>query len=159
MKSIATCLTILLVFATVALAADEVSLQVTAEKEVVVAEAGQQVVRRAPADTIQPGETIIFTLAYSNSGDAPATNVVFNNPVSELTRYIDGSAYGDGSDITFSVDGGQTFGALQELRVSISEGGTDSRAATAADVTHIRWVLESIPAKGSGEVGFRAQVK
>ena len=146
--------------ATPSFAADQpVELKVTAEKEVTVTQDGTQQTRRIPADSAQPGEVVIFTLSYRNNGDAPATNVVFNNPVSELASYIDGSAYGEGSDISFSVDGGNRFGILQGLKVRIREGSPELRAATAADVTHIRWTMESIPPKTGGEVGFRAQVK
>jgi uncharacterized repeat protein (TIGR01451 family) len=136
-----------------------IELTVEAEKEVTIINDGKQQTQRIPADSAQPGEVVIFTLTYRNNGDAPATNVVFNNPVSELASYIDGSAYGEGSVISFSVDGGKRFGILQGLKVRISEGSPELRAATAADVTHIRWVMESVPAKASGEVGFSALVK
>ena len=49
--------------------------------------------------------------------------------------YVDGSAFGPGTEIQFSVDGGATFAPAGELNVS--ENG-EVRQAEANDFTHVR---------------------
>ena len=65
--------------------------------------------------------------------------VVVISPILERVTYVAESAVGPGCDIDFSADGGQTFGRPSELTVKLPAG--QSRTATAADYTHIRWKL------------------
>ncbi len=68
---------------------------------------------------------------------------------------------GDGTDITYSVDGGKTFATPDKLTVAIKDkSGKDSvRPAVAQDYTHIRWLLKQNVAPGqSGAVRFRAMI-
>jgi len=144
------------------LAAPQISLSVTAEKEVTVADAqGVERIERQPADDAAPGDTLIYTLRYTNSGDETARNVRLDNPVAEGNAYIGDSAWGDNADIQFSIDGGQTFKKPAALTWAGSDGkgGKESRKATPEQYNAIRWVIGEIPAGSSGEAGFRARVK
>jgi len=49
----------------------------------------------------QPGDTVTYTLTCKNIGAGDATNVQLSNPVPSGTSYLDGSATGDGTDMTF----------------------------------------------------------
>jgi uncharacterized repeat protein (TIGR01451 family) len=143
-----------------ALAAPKVELAITAEKEVTVTEDGQTVVKRAPAAEAAPGETVIFTISYVNTGDEAATNVVINNPLSEGTTYIPGSATETG-EVTFSIDGGETFKrpSLLTYETTNPDGSREKRTASPEQYTHVRWQLPEIPAGGKGEVSFRVKVQ
>ena len=143
-----------------ALAAPQVELAITAEKEVTVTEDGQTVVKRAPAAETAPGETVIFTIAYANTGDEAATNVVLNDPIPAGTAYVPGSATEKG-EVTFSIDGGETYKkpSLLTYEVTNPDGTKEKRTASPEQYTHVRWQIPEIPAGEKGEVSFRVKVQ
>jgi len=159
-KLFITLLTIALLLPAAAWAAPKVDLAITAEKEVVVEEDGKKVTKRVAAGEAAPGETIIFTIAYANTGDEKATNVVINNPLPEGTAYVPGSATEVG-EVTFSIDKGETFKnpSLLTYEITTPDGKKEKRTASPEQYTHVRWQLPEIPAGEKGEVGFRVQVK
>jgi len=63
---------------------------------------------------------------------------------------VDKSAIGQGTDVTFSIDGGFNFDKAEALQVANADGS--KRAAVPADYTHIRWVMRN-PLK-AGAVAF-----
>ncbi|MGI9270324.1 MAG: DUF7619 domain-containing protein, partial [Woeseiaceae bacterium] len=130
----------------------------TVQKQVVTAnDAGESETRLIAANTVVPGETVIYTITFQNIGDEAATNVVITNPISETLTYVEGSAFGPGSDIRFSTDGGQNFAAANEL--TVDEGG-ESRPAGPDDFTHIQWVMQNELAVGAqGTARFTAVLK
>lgn len=131
------------------------------------------------AVTVVPGDALLFTLSYSNTGATPATKFVAVNPVNKAVRLT--GVTEDWAEV--SVDGGTTYGKLSDLTVMADvaapgpdaadpvgdEVGADApkvavtpapRAATYGDVTHIRWTFpEAIPADGKGTLSFRGVVK
>jgi uncharacterized repeat protein (TIGR01451 family) len=137
----------------------QIEITTTAEVEVIdVQPDGREVVRLESAKRVIPGTEVIYTITAKNTGSQPADSVVVTNPVPLQTRYVDGSAAGANTDITFSVDGGQTWGKAQSLSVTDANG--DERAATADDYTHVRWTLRSNLAPDQQvPVWYRAQVK
>jgi uncharacterized repeat protein (TIGR01451 family) len=74
--------------------------------------------------TAAPGETILYTITYTNTGNQDALNVEVTDLVPNPAIYVAGSAAGAGMTITFSHDGGLTFDGLETL-----------------PVTHVRWSL------------------
>jgi hypothetical protein len=79
-------------------------------------------------------------------------------PIPEHMRYLDDTAAGPGSEITYSIDGGQTFDHPENLKVIGSDG--QRHTATAADYTHIRWQLKHIlKGRSVAFARFRAVVK
>lgn len=143
-----------------ALAKPQLQMNVTAEKEVTVTEAGKPVVKRVKADKSAPGETLIFTLSYTNTGDEKAVDVKLDNPLPSGTRYVADSATGANSQVSFSVDGGKTFAKADQLAVDKTVGGKKEKArAQVSDYTTIRWVISEIQPGQSGQVSFRAQVQ
>lgn len=119
----------------------------TVQKEVVtVNEAGETVTQLVPANTVVPGEAVIYTISFQNIGDEPAANVVITNPIAETLTYVEGSAFGPGMTIEFSTDGGQNFAVAAEL--TVEEDG-ETRPAEADDFTHIRWVMQGELAAGA----------
>lgn len=75
------------------------------------------------------------------------------NPLPSAVALASDSA--SGTEV--SVDGGKTWGQLGSLKVAGTEG--TPRAATAADVTHVRWIIPSIAPGASGEVQYHGIVR
>lgn len=107
---------------------------------------------------VYSGEVLRYTIVFTNDGtlSAVAGSIVITNPLPEGTEYVDGSAGGLGTLVTFSVDG-ENFGAPEEL-VLVDEGL--ARPASPAEYRSIRWTFEPELAAGeSGEVSFELLVK
>ena len=127
------------------------------KQEVTVNDSGEAETRLVAADTVVPGESVVYTITFQNISDEPAANVVITNPISEDLTYVSGSAFGPGTVIQFSTDGGQNFAAADELTV-IDDGV--SRPAGPDDFTHIRWVMQNELAVGAqGTARFTAVLK
>lgn len=127
------------------------------KQEVTVNDSGEAETRLVAADTVVPGESVVYTITFQNISDEPAANVVITNPIAEDLTYVDGSAFGPGTVIQFSTDGGQNFAAADELTV-IDDGV--SRPAGPDDFTHIRWVMQNELAVGAqGTARFTAVLK
>jgi len=142
---------------TMASAAPELSISTLVEKDVQrVDENGQSRVERVEAADVAPGETLYFTLTYRNSGDTAATNVKLDNPVSGDTVYVPGSAWGEGSEILFSIDGGETYKKAAALTYQVD---SQTRTAEPEQYNAVRWIVGEIPAGEQGSVGFSARVK
>ena len=139
-------------------AAADIRLKAVAEVEVtVVNDKGETEVKRVPAAKVVPGTEVIYTITVSNLGDQPADSVVVTDPIPENTTYVDRSAFGAGTKITFSVDGGKSYDLAGKLKVKDAAGNL--RAATASDYTHIRWVLNfTLKPKDVAPVWFKARL-
>ena len=126
--------------------------------ESVTDDSGIEQPRLIEAARVLPGEEVLFTVTYTNVGDQAAEDVVITNPVPEHMSYVNSSATGDNTSVAFSVDGGETFAAPQNLRITDDLGV--ERPAAAKDYSHIRWVVDSdLTAGGSGTVQFAAVVE
>ena len=139
----------LLLTAAAAFAQDQghLSVQTVVQKEqVTMNEDGEQQVTLVPAETVVPGESVVYTITFTNISDDAAGNVVITNPIADSLTYVDGSAFGPGAEVQFSVDNGKTFADRGALTVT-EEGIV--RAASAEDFTHIRWVMQQELAAGA----------
>ncbi|MDF1581031.1 MAG: hypothetical protein P1P74_09680 [Desulfuromonadales bacterium] len=159
-KFLITLLTAALIFpATLAWAAPQVELSMSTEKNVTITKNGEQVVKRIPTVEAMPGETLIFTITYKNTGDEPATNVIVNNPLPTGTIYLPGSAT-EINDLSFSIDHGETFKkpSMLTYEVSTPDGSKEKRTATPEQYTHIRWQFPTILAGEQGSVSYKLRV-
>ena len=155
MKYLLVCL---LLLPSLALAAPDVKVAITAEKVAVVEENGKKVEKRVPATDVLPGDVIVYTLQYENKGDEAAQNVVLNDPIPQGTSYVVASAFNPGAEVSFSLDG-KTFKNPSLLTYMVKKNGkTEQRKASPEQYTHIRWLVKKIPAGKSGVVGFRVKV-
>lgn len=138
----------------------KVSISIKAEKEVTVTSKGKQVKKKIATKGVQPGEEIIYTLSYTNSGTEAAKDVLISDPIPEGTAYIPGSA-SEAGDLTFSIDKGKTFKKPTLLTYEIRDGSGKAQKKVAApeEYTDIRWTIASVPAGGKGSVSFRVKVK
>lgn len=142
-----------------ALAAGKVTMSVQVMQEKTVKDPGGKVTTKlVPAGKIVPGTVVAYLIHYTNTGQQTATNVVIRDPVPKHMNYIAGSAEGKGTRIRFSVDNGNKWAATVG-DLTVEEHG-QSRPATAADVTTIRWTLDHGLAPGAGgEVRFSARLQ
>lgn len=106
-------------------------------------------------DVVVPGDRVRVTLNFTNGGMAPAAGVNIVNPIPEALAF-DGTD--DIKDFSVSVDGGKAFGALTSLTVPVANAAP--RAATATDVTHVRWQWsDAVPPGATRSVAFFGKVK
>jgi uncharacterized repeat protein (TIGR01451 family) len=123
-------------------------------------EKGVDIPKRVNVDkaNVVPGDTVIYTITYTNNGEKPATNVAINNPVPENMLYVDKSAEGTGTRIVFSVDNGKSYSPLASLKVRNKAG--KERPARPDDITNLKWTLEKpLEPGGKGTVSYKAKVK
>lgn len=137
----------------------QIELKTVAEVEVTETDKqGKKIVKRAAPTTVVPGTEVIYTITAKNTGTEPADNIVVTNPVPKETVYVDGSAFGAGTKITFSVDGGKSFGQAKKLTVKDADG--KSRGAKAEDYTHVRWIFQfNLQPGQEAPVWYRTRVK
>jgi len=148
----------LLILAVPCLATAQIELQSTAEVETVTTGAdGIPVTARTAAVKVVPGDEVIYTVHYRNSGTDHAEDVVITNPVPEHMHLLRTDGLQPGCTLVFSVDDGQSFDALSRLEITGNNGRP--RPATAADCTHLRWVFERQLEPGeAGAVSYVAQL-
>ena len=136
-----------------------VEIETIAQKEIeFTGPDGQVELKLVPAEKVLPGEEVVYTIHARNRGGENATSVVITDPIPDHMVYRNGSAAGDGTEITFSVDGGKTYAAASKLVVREDDGTV--RPATASDYSHIRWKFNDAIEPGvDRSVRFRARLQ
>jgi len=147
-----------LVTSSIAFAEGEIELKTTAQQQVKAVDAsGREVTKLVTASKVVPGDEVIYTITARNLSDQSVESVVIDDPIPEHMTYVMGSAVGQGTMITFSVDGGKSFDRSENLVVTDTSG--TSRAAEAKDYTDIRWTLDTALAPAATRsVSFRAKL-
>ena len=133
-----------------------IELKTTAqvEKEVVDAKGVKSKVL-VEAGKVIPGTEVIWTITANNLCKVPSDKVKIDNPVPEHMTLVPNSAFGAGSDISYSLDG-KTFAPAGKL--AVQEDGA-ARPARADEYKHIRWEFKnSLPPGASALARFRAVV-
>lgn len=130
------------------------------ERSVIGADGKEVATLNKPADvTIIPGDRVVFTLRYQNKGALPATGFRATNPMPGPVQFVEAAE--EWAEV--SVDGGINWGKLSDLLVAAksAEGTAPTmRAASAEDVTHVRWVFNQAIAPGAeGSLSYRGVVK
>ena len=138
----------------------KMEISVSANKEIVETVNGKKVRKMVPVQQVVTGDTLTYTLSYSNEGNEAAKNAVIDNPIPKGVSYIGESATGPGSEISYSADNGKTYAQAVRLSYEIhKEGKIFKRTATPEDYTHIRWVIKEVPAGSRGTLSFMVNVK
>ena len=114
---------------------------------------GTVTTKLVPAAKVVPGDMVVYEIGYRNHGSETATNLAIDNPLARELVYVDASP----EPTEVSVDGGDTFGQLQNLTVTGTDGS--QRPAQLSDVTDLRWIVSSLAPGAHGNVSFRARVK
>jgi uncharacterized repeat protein (TIGR01451 family) len=129
-----------------------------AEVESQTVREGREVSKLAPADRVVSGDWVIYTLEVRNTAAATVRAPTVTYPVPQHMSYVAESAVGPATAISYSVDGGHSFDAPENLKIQDADG--QLRPAAAADYTHIRWQLKhSLKGNSVAFVRFRARVK
>ena len=112
-----------------------------------------------PADRAIPGDELVYTITFTNNGAkaVDAGSVVVTNPIPAELEYLPGTAFGAGTTVSFSTDGGKTFAEPNRL-TAVVDGATVAAPVTA--YTTIRWTFAPALAPGaSSTVSFHARLK
>lgn len=125
---------------------------VKAVKVVTDADGSERTELVAPG-TIVPGDRLVFGTDYANNGSEAVSNFNVTNPLPAAVRLAPDAD----PMLTVSVDGGKSWGKLPELQVTAPDG--TMRPATHDDVTHVRWVLESIAPGEKGRLTYPAIIR
>ncbi|MEP0191276.1 MAG: hypothetical protein ABJP70_11690 [Erythrobacter sp.] len=120
---------------------------VKAVKTVTEADGSEKTELVEPSKTV-PGDRLVFGTDYANSGSDAVENFVVTNPIHAAVRLAPDAD----PALIVSVDGAKSFGVLANLSVTDQAGAT--RAATQADVTHVRWTLSSIAPGETGRLEY-----
>lgn len=153
--------TVLAVLATMALSANalaqqgdgvRISTSAFQEKEV-KAEDGTVSRKLVPVARVVPGDEVVYEITYKNQATEAATGVAIDNPVPEAVTFL--QATNPPSEV--SVDKGETFGNLGDLRVEGEDGQV--RPARPADITHLRWTIATLAPGAEGAIRYRVRVK
>ncbi len=138
-----------------------VKLTMLAEMEVVVVnEKGEKEVKRVPAETVVPGDHIIYTVKLNNISTEKADNLVVNNAIPEDMVFLVGTLGGAEADVYFSVDKGKIYDKPENLKVPDDTEPGKMRPAIAKDYTNVQWRLKNSVNPGEeGEVYYRAELK
>ena len=139
-------------------AAQQLNVRTVVQKEeTVMAGDGAAETRLVAAERVLPGDKVVYTITFTNDGAEVADDVVVTNPIDPSLLYIQGSAFGAGMTIEFSVDGGQQYAVPANLVVADDTG---SRPARPEDYTHVRGTLDGDLEPGAtGVARFSATVK
>jgi uncharacterized repeat protein (TIGR01451 family) len=136
---------------------EEVQTELIAEVRIESRDAANQpVIRFAPATVLSQGETVYYTLRIHNPTGSYLRNVAVTQRIPANTAYIEHSASAPGAEVTFSVDGGQTFAPREQLR--FVDGNGKTQLVSAQDYTHIKFRLRHALAPGAVALArFRAR--
>ena len=137
-------------------AGPQVVVQVTPLKEVITRDAqGKERVEYQPVSATGPGDTLVYRIAYTNKGDAPALNARIVDPIPAGTELIPRSWKASGTDMTVSVDGGASFVPFPVLQtVKHPDGTTGEQEVAASQYTHLRWTSNQPLAPGETREAF-----
>ena len=129
-----------------------------AQKQVVSFDAkGNKQITLEDVDVMVPGDTVVYTSTFTNIGNESVSNIVVSNPIPKNTEYQIFSAKGKSTVVTFSVDGGKTFAAPNQLTV-VDESGK-KQTAKPKDYTDIRWIYQGeLPVGKTSSVSFQAKI-
>ena len=116
-------------------------------------ENGNIVEKRVAADSVAPGDRVMYQLDYTHTGREPASDILLTMAVPRQIKPLFEGLHAGETTRSFSVDGGQTYQAL----TTSPEGEAPPEFASA---THLRWQLVSPIQPGeSGSVSYTGIVE
>ncbi|MBK7903723.1 MAG: DUF11 domain-containing protein [Proteobacteria bacterium] len=109
--------------------------------EISVGPGGEEIRRWAPAERLNAGDEIHYTVRVHNPGKQAVDTVVVTKRLPFGVRYLRGSATGPAAEVQFSIDGGETYATPEMLARAAGGGKKGLRKPLENDYTHVRWVL------------------
>ncbi len=117
---------------------------------------GRVATRLVPPGKVVPGDEIVWTITAKNVCKVALDKVVIGNPVPQHMAFVGNSADGQGTVVTYSIDG-QAFGPPAALTVKAADGTV--RPAPPEAFRHVRWTYQGALAPGAlASVRYRATV-
>lgn len=134
----------------------DVETELIAEARIEIASGPHRgVARFVPATVLSQGEVVYYTVRIKNPTSEYLRDVSVTQRIPANTVYVEDSASGPGTEISFSVDGGVTFAPKEQLKRVDEDGVT--RRASEDEYTHIRWHMKNALAPGAVALArFRA---
>ena len=118
---------------------------------------GEKVIRYVVPATAIPGNTMMYTITFENTGDKPVSGIVINDPLPNNSKYVAKTATGENTKITFSVDG-ENFDVPSKIKLKDASGKVWT--ATVDKYTHIRWdYTKNLMPGETGKVTFKTKIK
>lgn len=137
----------------------QVRLENTIKKgETFVDDNGQVQRRMVEANSVLPGDELQYVVRFVNEGEQPvdAGTIVITDSIPAHTEYLEGSAFGSGTEVDFSLDG-KNFALARDLKVV---SGSLEVPASAAQYNAIRWRFGPALEPGAGGyVSFNVRLK
>lgn len=102
---------------------------------------------------VAPGDVLRYTIVGKNTGESPAENLEVTQPIPDRMSYkLNSATSKNNADITYSIDGGETFVAKPTIKITLEDGTVEERPAPAEAYTHVRWNFPTV----SPELGATA---
>lgn len=127
------------------LAAANITLTMRAEQEIRTVINDEVLIRYKAIQRVRVGDVVTITINYHNDSDSDAHNVKIDNPIPTGARFVLGSGFGEKAQFLVSYDNGLSFDDDIKIRKDA--------------VTHVRWLVDDIPARTQGEVGFKLYIE
>ena len=102
---------------------------------------GQEIRRWIPAERLNAGDEIHYTVRVRNPGKQAVDAIVVTKRLPFGVRYLRGSATGPAAAVQFSTDGGKTFATPAAIARAAGGVKKGQRKPLENDYTHVRWVL------------------
>jgi uncharacterized repeat protein (TIGR01451 family) len=110
---------------------------------------------------VRPGETLRWSLASINGGNAPVRNLASVGQVPKGTVFIAESASGEANPaVSYSLDGGRSYSAHPVIEEKQPDGGVKLVPAPVSLYTHVRFEWrEPLGVGASRTAHYRTRVK
>jgi uncharacterized repeat protein (TIGR01451 family) len=112
---------------------------------------GSKLLPISNSTSVKPGDVIVYTVTANNVSDRTVKKLNINQKINAGTVYASQSATPlSSADLTFSVDGGESFSAKPML---------NKKPAAASAYTNVRWVFATVPPKSKSIVSYAVVVR
>ena len=109
---------------------------------------------------VAPGDVLRYTIEGKNTGESPAENLEVTQPIPDRMSYkLDSAVSKNNADITYSIDGGETFVAKPTIKITLEDGTVEERPAPAEAYTHVRWNFPTVTPELGATAMYEVEVQ
>lgn len=109
---------------------------------------------------VAPGDVLRYTIEGKNTGGSPANNLAVTQPIPDRMSYkLNSATSKNNADITYSIDGGETFTAKPTIKITLEDGTVEERPAPAEAYTHVRWNFPTVTPEVGATAMYEVQVQ
>jgi uncharacterized repeat protein (TIGR01451 family) len=112
-------------------------------------------------ENVKPGEVLDWQILSSNDGSAEARDYKTVGHIPSGTTFVSGSANAEsGSNVTYSIDGGQTFSTQPVVEERQPDGTVKKVAAPVSMYTEVRYEWsDALAAGGKLSASYKVRVR